>query len=128
MDGSIDPVEHPRAGAHRRLLVIPGFWSAITVLAIFLLFAFAATAAEVVEPVLQNAQRSGHGSELPVVPVLPETRGGPSPELPEIQPSAPPPSQFDSAGAGAGTGGNAASPGSAVCASRRQHSRQYRPR
>jgi len=52
MDGSIDPVEHPRAGAHRRLLVIPGFWSAITVLAIFLLFAFAATAAEVVEPII----------------------------------------------------------------------------
>jgi hemolysin activation/secretion protein len=94
MDGSIDPVEHPRAGAHRRLLVISGFCFAITVLAIFLLFAFAATAAEVVEPFLQHAQRNERGSELPMVPVFPETRGGPSPELPEIQPSAPPPSRL----------------------------------
>jgi hemolysin activation/secretion protein len=94
MDGSIDPVEHPRAGAHRRLLVIHGFCFVITVLAIFLLPAFVAAAAAVVEPVLQNAQRSDRGSELPVIPVLPETRGRSSPELPEIQPSAPPPSSL----------------------------------
>ena len=94
MDGSIEPVEHPRAGAHRRPLVIPGFWSAITVLAIFLLLAFVASAAEAAEPIVQNAPRSDRGSELSVVPVIPETRGGPSPELPEIQPSAPPPSSL----------------------------------
>src|SRR5713101_4128726 len=62
--------------------------------AIFLLFAVAATAAEIAEPILQNVQRSDRGSELSVVPVIPETRGGPSPELPEIQPSAQPPSSL----------------------------------
>jgi hypothetical protein len=127
MDGSIDPVEHPRAAAHRRLLVIPGFCFAITASAIFLLLAFAATAAEVVEPVLQNAQRSDRGSELRVAPILPETRGGPSPELPEIQPTPAAALQFDRAGGAVATGGSAASPGSAVCA-RRQHNRQHRPR
>jgi hypothetical protein len=66
MDGSIDPVGHPRAGAHSRLLVIPGFCFAITALAICLLLAFAATAAEVLEPILQNAQRIDRGSELAV--------------------------------------------------------------
>jgi hemolysin activation/secretion protein len=94
MRGSVDSVERPRAGADDRLHVIPRFSVAVAALAISLLSAFAAKIAEAVEPGLQSAQGIDRGGLLPVGPVPPETRGGPSPELPEIQPSPPPPSSL----------------------------------
>jgi hemolysin activation/secretion protein len=92
MNGSADPVEHPRAGARDPPLVTPPFSFAVALWTICLLSAVGATAAEVAEPGFQSAQRIDRGGVLPIAPVFPQTPGGPSPELPEIQPGPPPPS------------------------------------
>src|ERR1700720_2768364 len=96
MNGAVYPVVAPRCVAHDRRLVILRFWVAIAAPTICLLCTFGVKGAGFAEPGFQNAQRIDRGGALPIVPTLPETlpetRGRPSPELPEIQPSPPSPS------------------------------------
>ena len=73
MEGSVDPVEHPRGGADGGLL--RGFWHSCAAagLTACLLAGFRAEA---------------------VAQVIPETRGRPAPQLPPVQPSPSPPSSL----------------------------------
>src|SRR6516165_7971036 len=88
MKRSADPVEHPRASRHGRVLVGPQLPYAAATLSCLLALC-GAKAAEVAAPAPQDAQAIDQGGLLPVAPAPPGTRGGPSPELPEIAPKPP---------------------------------------
>src|SRR5205085_12063468 len=75
---------------YRCLLVIRRFPRGIIGFAIGLLPAFGAETAEILAPEPQIAQTTDRGAQP--YDVIPELRGRPSPELPQVQPSPPPPS------------------------------------
>jgi hemolysin activation/secretion protein len=90
MNESRGAVEHPRALAENRPLVTHQFGFPATLLVAYLLTAHCVRASEVPDTGYQNAQRLDSWDVAPAA--LPETRGRPSPEIPPVQPSPPPPS------------------------------------
>jgi hemolysin activation/secretion protein len=87
-------VQHPRAGAGDRLLVVSQFAFAIALFFACLLSAVGGRAVEVPYPGHEKGQRIDLEDVVPTAPALPETRGRPSPELPPVQPSLPPASNL----------------------------------
>jgi hemolysin activation/secretion protein len=88
MERVANPVEHDRAARLSRLLGSVLLLVAVAISTASLLVPHFAQAVEVVAPEHQIAQAIDRGGVLPVAPV-PE-RGGPFPELQEIQPKPPP--------------------------------------
>jgi len=84
-----EPVERP-CGPRGCPRVVRRFSCGIVGLAVCLLAAFGAKAAENAEPEPQIAQTTVRGAQP--YDVIPELRGRPSPQLPPVQPSPPPPS------------------------------------
>jgi hemolysin activation/secretion protein len=89
MNGSGDPIEHPRVGAGAPL-VAHQLSLLLALLTICPLSVADGSAADLTDPEIQITQRTDRGEVGPSIPILPETRGRPSPELPPVQPSQPP--------------------------------------
>jgi hemolysin activation/secretion protein len=90
MNGSGDPVEDPRAGAEDPPLVNRPFAFFASLLTACLLSANGGRAAEFPDSGYQSGRRLDRQDVAQTAPILPETRGRPSPELPPVQPSPPP--------------------------------------
>jgi hemolysin activation/secretion protein len=88
MKRSADPIEESSAVARNRLLVARRLSGATAALSC-LLAVCCAKADEAAAPGLQDAQAIGQGGAQPAAPP-PGTRGGLSPQLPEISPRPPP--------------------------------------
>ena len=89
MEGVGDPIEQAPVCA-RAPTVARHFSFVFALFTICVQPAVDASAADFANPKIQIAQRIDRGEVDPFTPVLPETRGRPSPELPSVQPSQPP--------------------------------------
>jgi hemolysin activation/secretion protein len=89
MRGSVDSVKQSRQSAYRHSLVTYRFLFAAG-LTVCLQGGVDANAAESGEQELQSSRTTDRGAVPSDLPVIPETRRRPSPELPSVQPSAPP--------------------------------------
>ena len=92
MKEPVYPVECFRGSAYGHLLVGVRFSCALAGLTICLLSTFCSRAAEIGGPGLQSVQKLDRGDAGPDAPIIPETRRRPSPELPAVRPTQPPPS------------------------------------
>ena len=92
MRESVDSVEQPQRKTHRRFLVRFRCLYSAAGLTVCVLAGVGANAAEPDEQELQRRETTDRNAILSELPVIPETRGRPSPELPSLQPPPPPPS------------------------------------